>query len=463
MTQSEPVTKPVKLLMVSLGCDKNLVDSERMLGILTARGFEITDDENEAEAAVINTCCFIEDARKESIERIFDLSRLKETAKLKVLIAAGCMAQRYREEILEEIPEIDAIVGTSAIDGIAVAVEQALRGKKEAVMRDISTDPDLDPLNRVVTTGGHYAYLKIAEGCDKRCTYCSIPGFRGHYRSVPKEKLLLEAEKLAASGVKELILVAQETTLYGTDLYGRKCLHELLHGLCSIPGLVWIRILYCYPEEIYPELIDTIASEPKICRYLDLPIQHASDRILKRMARRTTESDLKELIRTLREKIPGIVLRTTMITGFPGETEEDYETCLSFVREMRFDRLGVFMYSREEGTPAAAMKPQIPKKIKKMREAGIMEAQQRISLENNRAKIGSVMDVFVEGSIPEDGVYVGRTAGDAPSVDGFMFFRSRRTLMSGDFVKVKVAAASEYDLHGEEIDDENSQFDEFAE
>lgn len=449
MMQSNSGADKMKLHLVSLGCDKNLVDSERMLGILIAHGFEITDDETEADVAVVNTCCFIEDAKKESIDKIFELARLKETAKLRVLIAAGCMAQRYSDEILDEIPELDAIIGTTGIDGIAQAVENALRGSRVRDIRDIDTDPDYEPEKRVVTTGGHYAYLKIAEGCDKHCTYCAIPGFRGRYRSFPEEDLLREARELVEGGARELILIAQETTLYGTDLYGRKCLHELLRKLCLIPDLVWIRILYCYPEEIYPELIEVMAEEPKICHYLDLPVQHASDAVLRRMARRTSESDLRSLIATLRERIPDIVLRTTLITGFPGETEEDHRICLQFVKDMKFDRLGVFLYSREEGTPAASMKPQITKKIKKQRQSEIMIAQQKISLSHNRDRIGQILSVMVEGRIPEDDIYVGRTYGDAPSVDGFIFFRSERSLMSGDFVRVKVTEASEYDLRGE--------------
>ncbi len=460
---SDSVREPLRLLMVSLGCDKNLVDSEKMLGILTARGFVLTDDEEEADVAVINTCCFIEEAKKESIERIFELARLKETARLRVLIAAGCMAQRYRDEILDEIPEIDAIVGTTGIDGIAAAAESALAGKREAFLRDVSTDPDPGTDRRIVTTGGHYAYLKIAEGCDKRCTYCAIPDFRGHYRSVPRERLLAEAASLAEGGVRELILVAQETTLYGTDLYHRKCLHELLEDLCRIPGLVWIRLLYCYPEEIYPELIEVIAREPKICHYLDLPIQHASDDVLRRMNRRTTEADLRELVADLRKKIPDIMLRTTLITGFPGETEEDHRKVLAFVREMKFDRLGVFPYSREEGTPAAKMKPQIPKRVMKARQSEIMTVQQGISLSNNRERIGRTMRVIVEGRIPEEDVYVGRTFGDAPQVDGFIFFSSDRELLSGDFVSVRVTSASEYDLQGVEEEKENVEEYESAE
>ena len=438
----------MKLLMVSLGCDKNLVDSEKMLGILTARGFEITDDELEAEVAVINTCCFIDDAKKESIDRIFELSLLKEKGSLKVLVAAGCMAQRYREEILAEIPEIDAIVGTTGIGSIAKAIEAALSGNRAEMMEDVSHDPSLVPSERVVTTGGHFAYLKIAEGCDKYCSYCAIPYFRGHYRSFPMEDLIEEAKLLAGRGVKELILVAQETTLYGTDLYGEKRLHVLLQEIAKIEGLHWIRLLYAYPEEIYPGLIEVMAREEKICRYLDLPIQHASDAVLSRMNRRTSKADLISLVETLRREIPGIVLRTSLITGFPGETEEEHRELLDFIGQMEFDHLGVFLYSREEGTRAADMKPQIRKNIKKRRFGELMLAQQRISLKKNMEKKGRVMEVFVEGRIPEDDVYIGRSRGDAPQVDGFVFFHSERELMTGSFVQVLITEASEYDLHG---------------
>jgi ribosomal protein S12 methylthiotransferase len=440
----------MKLLMVSLGCDKNLVDSEKMLGVLTRAGFEITDDENEAEAAVVNTCCFIDDAKKESIDQIFSLARLKETAKLKVLIVSGCMAQRYKDEILDEIPEIDGIVGTTGIDGIAKAITDALGGTRDAVMDDISTDPDLDPDERVITTGGHFAYLKIAEGCDKHCTYCAIPSFRGRYRSYPMEKLTAEAFGLAGQGVRELILVAEETTLYGSDIYGKPMLHVLLKRLCDIPGIEWIRILYCYPEDIYPELVDVMAEEPKICHYLDMPVQHASDAVLRRMSRRTTEAELIGKIRLLREKIPDIALRTTLISGFPGETDEDHQILMDFVRRMKFDRLGVFTYSREEGTPAASMEPQIPEEIMEKRRDEIMTLQQEISAARGQSLIGKTMRVFTEGSIPEDGVYVGRTYADAPSVDGLVFFQSERSLMSGDFVNVRITGASEYDLEGTE-------------
>lgn len=404
----------MKLLMVSLGCDKNLVDSERMLGILTAHGYEVTDDEGEAEAAVVNTCCFIEEAKNESISQIFELARLKDTAKLKALVVSGCMAQRYKDEILEEIPEIDAIVGTTGLDSIAKAVDDALAGKRDAIFNDISADPDIESGSRIITTGGHFAYLKIAEGCDKRCTYCAIPDIRGHYRSYPMENLLDEAGQLADKGVKELVLVAEETTLYGTDIYGKKMLHVLLKKLCRIPGIHWIRILYCYPEEIYPELITVMAEEPKICHYLDLPIQHASNRVLKRMNRHTTKEDLIALVKRLRQQIPDIYLRTTLITGFPGETEEDHRELMDFVEDLRFDRLGVFPYSKEEGTPAEKMKPQIEKEVMDRRLDELMTLQQGISLENGRDRVGTVLECVVEGALPEEDVYVCRSYGDAP-------------------------------------------------
>ena len=448
----------MKLLLISLGCDKNLVDSEKMLGALTAGGYELTDDEQEAEIAVINTCCFIEDAKKESIETIFELTPYKEAGTLKAIIVTGCMAQRYREEIEAEIPEVDAIVGTTGYDEIVAACDAALSGRHTAVVKDASTDPAMKE-KRVVTTGGFFAYLKIAEGCDKHCTYCAIPKMRGSYRSFPMEELLAEARDLADRGVRELILVAQETTLYGTDLYGRKCLHELLRKLVRIEGIRWIRLLYCYPEEIYPELIDVIAEEPKICHYLDLPIQSASDTVLRRMNRKTDRQELRELILTLRERIPDIVLRTTLITGFPGETEEEHEETLRFVEEMRFDRLGVFLYSKEEGTPAERMHPQIRKYVKKRRMNEIMKLQQKISLEKNEARIGEELEAFVEGALPEEGVCVTRTYGDAPQVDGCLFLNTERTLMTGDIVRVRVTGASEYDLIGELAEEEEE--DEF--
>jgi len=434
--------------MVSLGCDKNRVDSEMMLGTLLRAGFELTEDETEADAVVVNTCCFIEDARKESIETLLEMASLKETANVRILIAAGCLAARYREEILKEIPEVDAVIGVTAEDKIAEVLADAADGIRSARFRDISADPKWES-DRVLTSGSVTAYLKIAEGCDKHCTYCVIPDVRGHYRSTPMERLLAEAQKLAEAGIKELIIVAQETTRYGEDLYGGKSLHILLKNLCRIAGLRWIRVLYAYPEEIYPELIEIMKSEPKICHYLDLPIQHSSDRVLKRMNRRTDRTSLVRIIKTLRREIPDIVLRTTLLTGFPGETEDDVLDLLSFIEEMRFDHLGVFAYSREDGTAAARMKEQVPAREKKKRRARLMKAQQGISARCCEAKIGRVMETMIEGYLPDENVYIGRTYGDTPDVDGYVFVESGRELMSGDFVDVKITGASEYDLTGE--------------
>lgn len=442
----------MKLFMVSLGCDKNRVDSERMLGILADRGFSLTDDETEAEVAVVNTCCFIDAAKEESIEEILALAQLKETASLKVLVVAGCLAQRYKEEIFAQMPEVDALVGTTAIDTVADAALAALAGQKTSHILDESRNVE-GGLRRVVSTGGHYAYLKIAEGCNKFCTYCVIPRIRGRYRSVPMEELLSEARTLARDGVTELILVAQETTVYGTDLYGEKRLHLLLQELAKIPDLVWIRVLYCYPEEIYPELLETMAGEPKICRYLDLPIQHASDHILRQMHRKTTREELICRIEDIRRQMPDIVLRTTLIAGFPGETEEDHKENLEFVRQMRFDRLGVFTYSREEGTPAASLPGQVHHATKKRRRRELMELQQGISLAKGKLRVGQEMTVVVEGYLPEDDVYTSRTYGDVPGVDGYLFFKALSEHMSGDFVRVRVTGSSEYDLTGEEIEE----------
>lgn len=371
----------MKILFISLGCDKNLVDSEVMLGMLTSKGYEITDDENEADVVVVNTCCFIGDAKEESIHNILEMAELRKAGDIKALIVTGCLAQRYKEEVQTEIPEVDAIIGTTAIDAIVETLEDVLAGQGHNHIEDINRTPVYDK-SRIVTTGGHYAYLKIAEGCDKRCSYCIIPKVRGNYRSIPMESLLAEARKLVEFGAKELILVAQETTLYGKDLYGEKSLPRLLHELCKIDGLYWIRILYCYPEEITDELIETIRTEEKVCHYLDIPIQHASDNILKRMGRRTNQAELRNMIARLRERIPDICLRTTLITGFPGETQEDHEELMAFVDEMEFDRLGVFTYSAEEDTPAAEFEDQIEEEIKKDRQAEIMELQQEIALKS---------------------------------------------------------------------------------
>ncbi len=444
--------KALKILFISLGCDKNLVDTEMMLGMLVQRGFSITDDETQAEAVVVNTCCFINDAKQESINALLEMAELRKNGSIKALIAAGCLAQRYQDEIQREIPEVDAIVGTTAIDAVADALNGVLSGDRHNHLEDINREP-VYGRKRIVTTGGHYAHLKIAEGCDKHCSYCIIPKVRGNYRSIPIDSLVQEAEHLAASGVRELILVAQETTLYGADLYGKKCLPELLHRLCAIQGIYWIRILYCYPEEITDELIETIQREPKVCNYLDIPIQHASDRILKRMGRRTNRQELADMIAKLRERIPDICLRTTLITGFPGETQEDHESLLAFVDEMAFDRLGVFTYSPEEDTSAALFDDQIDEEVKLDRQADIMELQQEIAFEKAQEAVGSTLLVMVEGKVPDEHAYVARSYRDAPDVDGFVFIQTGRELMTGDFVRVRITGSHEYDLIGE-IEDE---------
>lgn len=438
----------MKILFVSLGCDKNLVDSEMMLGMLREKGYSFTDDETEADIVVVNTCCFINDAKEESINTLLEMAQLKDDGQIQALIAAGCLAQRYREEIQQEIPQVDAILGTTAIDQIVATVEDVLAGKGQNHYRDINAAP-VTGHKRIVTTGGHFAYLKIAEGCDKHCTYCIIPKVRGNYRSVPMEELIKEASELAENGVRELILVAQETTLYGVDLYGQKMLPKLLQELAKISGIYWIRILYCYPEEITDELIEVIASEPKVCHYLDIPIQHASDRILKRMGRRTDNEQLRSIITKLREAIPDICLRTTLITGFPGETEEDHEELMNFVDEMEFDRLGVFTYSQEEDTPAAIMPDQIEEEVKQQRQDELMELQQEIAFEKAEDMTGRVLTVMVEGKIADEDAYVTRTYRDAPNVDGYLFLNTTATLMTGDFVEVLVTDSNEYDLIGE--------------
>ena len=437
----------MKILFISLGCDKNLADSEEMLGLLTARGHEIVDDETQADAIVINTCCFIKDAKEESVETILEMAEYKKTGSCHVLIVTGCMAQRYQKEIIEEVPEVDAVLGTTSYGDIVKALEEAVAGNHFEEFRDIDYLPDTGS-KRVLTTGGHFGYLKIAEGCDKHCTYCIIPKLRGKFRSVPMERLIAQAEDMAEQGVKELILVAQETTVYGKDLYGKKSLHILLKKLCEIRGIRWIRILYCYPEEIYDELIETIRDEKKICHYLDIPIQHASDRILKRMGRRTSKQELIDIVGKLRKEIPDIVLRTTLITGFPGETEEDHEELKEFVDEMEFDRLGVFTYSPEENTPAAEMADQVPEEVKEERRDELMELQQEISYDKGQDRIGQELLVMIEGKVADESAYIGRTYGDAPKVDGYIFVQTGEMLMTGDFAKVRVTGALEYDLIG---------------
>ena len=438
----------MNILFISLGCDKNLVDTEVMLGLLAQKGHQMVDSEEMADVIVVNTCCFIHDAKEESIQTILEMAEYKKMGSLKALIVTGCLAQRYKQEILDEIEEVDAVLGTTSYNKIVDAIDEALKGHKSLELEDIDALPVVES-KRLVTTGGHFAYLKIAEGCDKHCTYCIIPKIRGNFRSVPMERLLKEAEELVAQGVKELILVAQETTLYGKDIYGEKSLHILLKELCKISGLRWVRILYCYPEEIYDELIQVIKEEDKICKYLDLPIQHACDDVLKRMGRRTSKAQLIEIIEKLRREIPGIALRTTLITGFPGETQEQHEELMEFVDTMEFDRLGVFTYSPEEDTPAANMPNQIDEDVKEDRQAELMELQQEIAFELAEKKIGQEVMVMIEGKVADENAYVGRTYMDAPNVDGLIFVETDEEMMSGDFAKVKVTGALEYDLIGE--------------
>jgi len=438
----------MKILFVSLGCDKNLVDTENMLGILKNKGFEFTDDEWEADIIAINTCCFIGDAKQESINTILEMAEHKKDARCKVLVVAGCLAHRYQDEIIKEIPEVDAFVGTSSYDKIADMINSVLEEKGISNFVEDANRMPMVEADRIVTTPGYYEYLKIAEGCDKHCTYCVIPKVRGSFRSFHIEYLVNQTKKLVEGGVKEIILVAQETTLYGVDLYGKKSLPKLLHNLGLIEGLEWIRILYCYPEEINDELIEAIKNEPKVCHYLDMPIQHASDNILKRMGRRTSKQELTDIVAKLRREIPDIALRTTLITGFPGETDVDHEEVMQFIDECEFDRLGVFTYSREEDTVAAQMPDQIDEEIKEKYRDELMQLQQEISADRSAAMIGRIVRVMIEGFIPEDNTYVGRSYKDAPNVDGLVFVECDRELMSGDFIDVKITGSTEYDLIG---------------
>jgi ribosomal protein S12 methylthiotransferase len=454
----------MKLLCISLGCDKNLVDSERMLGRLTREGWEITDDEAEADAVLVNTCAFIDSAKEESIGAILDAAKLKENGKCRALIVSGCMAERYKREVLDEIPEVDAVVGTASGRTVSSVIRRVFDGETHiADFEPLAETPEAmaeeESGDRVLTTLGGYSFLKIAEGCDKRCTYCIIPYLRGPYRSVPMPRLLAEAKKLAERDVRELILVAQETTLYGTDLCGRKLLPELLRLLSGVDGIRWIRLQYCYPEELTDSIIDAVAETPHVCHYLDLPIQHASDRILRKMGRRTTLAEITERIRRIRERIPDVCLRTSLISGFPGETEEDHQILLDFVRETRFDRLGVFTYSREEGTPAAEMADQVPAEVAERRRGEIMALQQEIAFAKAREKVGRIYDVLIEGRLTDtdDIVYTGRTYMDAPDVDSQIFVRTNREILSGTFIRARVTGSNAYDLLGEEVPYESAE------
>jgi ribosomal protein S12 methylthiotransferase len=441
----------MNIYFISLGCDKNLVDSENMLGILKENGYRITEDERKADIIIINTCCFIRDAKQESINTILEMAEHKKSGDIKALIVTGCLAERYKDEILKELPEVDALLGTSSFSEIIKLLEEITDGKQHTCFESLDRLPKTAS-RRLLTSGSYSAYLKIAEGCDKHCTYCIIPKVRGNFRSVPMEELIGEASYLAGQGVKELILVAQETTLYGKDLYGEKALPKLLRELCRIDGISWVRILYCYPEEITDELIEVMKTEPKLCRYLDIPIQHASDRILRLMGRRTNKADLTGIIAKLRRNLPDIVLRTTLITGFPTETQEEHEELVEFIEQLRFERLGVFTYSREEQTPAAGLKPQIPAKVKKQRQKEIMKLQQAIAFGRNTGLVGKAYDVLIEGKIAdEEKIYVGRTYMDAPQVDGLLFLASEEELMSGDIVRARITGARGYDLIGEKL------------
>ncbi len=442
----------MNILFISLGCDKNLVDSEYMIGMLSAAGYTLVDEEAAADVIVVNSCCFIGDAKEESIQTILNMAAYKQTGRLKALIVTGCLAQRYQDEVLKEIPEVDAVIGTNAYDDIVEAVERALGGSIYKNYRALEGLPKLQDKKRMVTTGGHYAYLKIAEGCDKHCSYCVIPSIRGSYRSVPIEELLEQSKQLVSQGVKELILVAQETTVYGQDLYGKKSLDRLLDALEEIEGLYWIRLMYCYPEEIDEALIDAIARNKKVVHYLDMPIQHISDTILRRMGRRTTGAQLADKIELLREKLPDICLRTTIICGFPGETSAQHKELMEFLNWAEFDRLGVFTYSPEENTPAAEFEGQIDEELKQTWRDEVMELQQEISLDRNEAMCGRQLYAMIEGKLPEEQAYVARTYRDAPGVDGYVFIHTNEELHTGDFVHVRLTGAYEYDLIGEMIE-----------
>lgn len=438
----------IQILFVSLGCDKNLVDSEVMLGLLQDKGYSITNEEKEADVAVINTCCFIHDAKEESIENIIEIGKLKQTAKLKALIVTGCLAQRYKDEIHKELPEVDAILGTTSTESIVEAVEEVLKGKGYDRFEDIDYLPPSHE-RRVITSGTYMGYLKIAEGCNKRCTYCIIPKVRGSFRSVPMEDLVAQARYLVSNGITEICLVAQETTLYGVDLYGEKKLPELLKRLSEIEDLEWIRLLYCYPEEITKELIAEMKDNPKVCHYIDMPLQHCENDVLRRMGRRTTKEEIRKTIEYIRSEIPDIVLRTSLITGFPGETKEEHEALLEFIDEVEFNRLGVFTYSPEEDTPAAGFENQVEEVVKEQWRDEIMELQQEISYDLNSAMVGKTLKVIVEGYLYKEQMYVCRSYMDAPDIDGCVFVASEDELLTGDFIEVTITDFNEYDLIGE--------------
>ncbi|MBR4014644.1 MAG: 30S ribosomal protein S12 methylthiotransferase RimO [Anaerotignum sp.] len=437
----------------SLGCDKNRVDSEVMLGILAKNGFRAVAEEAEADIIVVNTCCFIKDALEESIETILEMAKYKTEGKCKGLIVAGCLGQRYEKEFFDELPEVDAIIGTAAYESVAEVAAEILAGKeKMKYLEDIHRPmKDENGKLRVLSTAPYYAYLKISEGCDNHCTYCVIPKMRGRHRSRTLESLVEEAEILAKQGVKELVLVAQDTSIYGRDLYGQPMLHVLLERLNAIEGIQWIRLLYCYPETLTEEAIQAMASCEKVCHYIDMPIQHGNDGVLKRMGRKSSQELIRQKVARLREAMPDIAIRTTLIVGFPGETEEEFADLTDFVREMQFDRLGVFSYSREEGTPAAIMEQQIDEELKEERRALIMDLQKSISAALCEKEVGAVKEVLIEGKLPEEDIYCGRTCYDAPDIDGLVFVSAEEEVYSGDFVTVKIREAGDYDLMGDVV------------
>ena len=439
------------LAFISLGCDKNLVDSEVMLGLCRKEGINIIQEEERADVIVINTCCFINDALEESIDTILQAGKLKETGNCKAIIVAGCLGQRYEKEIFDELPEVDAILGTTEYESIVEAVKAVLEGKKIKTLGDFDKvmKDENNSINRVVTTAGHYAYLKIAEGCDSHCTYCVIPSLRGKYRSRSMESLIEETKTLAEQGVKELILVAQDTAVYGKDIYGKSVLDELLKNICKVDGIEWVRLLYCYPENITDETIEVMASEKKILHYLDMPVQHGSDSVLKRMGRRSTAKLIKEKVEKLRKAMPDIAIRTSIITGFPQENGEEFGALAEFIQDIGFDRLGVFTYSREEGTPAAKMDGQISEELKQERKDIIMDIQRNISAEKCRSFEGKELKVIIEGKLPDDNIYCARSYRDAPEIDGLVFVKSEEELLTGDFVNVLITASSDYDLYGD--------------
>jgi len=439
-----------KVGVVSLGCPKNLVDSEIMLGLLEKENYDITDSEDQADIIIVNTCGFIDSAKEESINTILEMAQLK-NEKCKVLIVTGCLAERYSDSIRREIPEVDAVLGTASYDRIIEVIEKAFSGENPVIC-DANRSVEYLENERLLSTQKGFAYVKIAEGCSNCCTYCVIPSIRGPFRSRTIESIIKEAEILSRKGVKELILVAQDTTQYGTDIYNSREIVRLIRELSKIKNIEWIRLLYCYPEEMDDDLINEIANNDKVCKYIDLPLQHISDRILKAMGRRSTSEGVKKLISKLREKVPGIVLRTSLIVGFPGEDESNFEDLYNFVEETRFDRLGVFTYSKEEGTPAARMKSQVSKREKLKRYNKIMELQKKISLEKNLERVGKIYKTIVQG-VADDGIfYYGRTYAEAPEIDGVIYFTAQRPLNIGEFVWVKMLNSDEYDLIGEVIE-----------